>query len=97
MKVKDLLKALLLKSANDAAAHRRTSPGLGGVRGRDERARRGLGLEDTSYANPIGLDDPANYSSARDLAALARLLLGNPRFADSSPPMAGARSAAAVA
>ena len=46
----------------------------------NERAEE-LGLEDTSYANPIGLDDPANYSSARDLAALARLLLSRPRFA----------------
>jgi D-alanyl-D-alanine carboxypeptidase (penicillin-binding protein 5/6) len=40
-----------------------------------------LGLENTSYANPIGLDDPANYSTARDLATLTRLLLGRPRFA----------------
>ena len=46
----------------------------------NERAEE-LGLEDTSYANPIGLDDPGNYSSARDLAALARLLLSRPRFA----------------
>ena len=29
-----------------------------------------LGLDNTSYANPIGLDDPDNYSSARDLATL---------------------------
>jgi len=28
----------------------------------------------------VGLDDPANYSSARDLAALARVLLGEPLF-----------------
>ena len=46
----------------------------------NERAEE-LGLEDTSYANPIGLDDPGNFSSARDLAALARLLLSRPRFA----------------
>jgi D-alanyl-D-alanine carboxypeptidase (penicillin-binding protein 5/6) len=40
-----------------------------------------LGLENTSYANPIGLDDPANYSTAGDLAKLTRLLLERPRFA----------------
>ncbi len=40
-----------------------------------------LGLDDTSYANPIGLDDAANYSTARDLATLTRLLLDKPRFA----------------
>ena len=44
------------------------------------RARE-LGLDDTSYANPIGLDDPGNYSSARDLATLARELMRKPRFA----------------
>jgi D-alanyl-D-alanine carboxypeptidase (penicillin-binding protein 5/6) len=40
-----------------------------------------LGLEHTSYANPIGLDEAGNYSSARDLASLARVLLRRPRFA----------------
>jgi D-alanyl-D-alanine carboxypeptidase (penicillin-binding protein 5/6) len=40
-----------------------------------------LGLDDTSYANPIGLDDPLNYSSARDLSVLARRLLRDRRFA----------------
>jgi D-alanyl-D-alanine carboxypeptidase (penicillin-binding protein 5/6) len=46
----------------------------------NDRARE-LGLDHTSYANPIGLDDPANYSSARDLATIARTLLRNRRFA----------------
>ena len=83
MKVKDLLKALLLESANDAAAT--LARNISGsqeafVAAMNERAEE-LGLEDTSYANPIGLDDPGNYSSARDLAALARLLLSRPRFA----------------
>jgi D-alanyl-D-alanine carboxypeptidase (penicillin-binding protein 5/6) len=40
-----------------------------------------IGLENTSYANPIGLDDPDNYSSAADLATLAARLLRNPTFA----------------
>ena len=31
-----------------------------------------LGLEHTSYANPIGLDEPGNYSSAHDLARTLR-------------------------
>ena len=46
----------------------------------NERARE-LGLDSTSYANPIGFDDPLNYSTARDLAALAVKLLRRPRFA----------------
>ena len=38
------------------------------------RAAAKLGLDDTHYANPIGLDDPGNYSSARDLVDLAAIL-----------------------
>ena len=37
-----------------------------------------LGLADTHYANPIGLDQRGNYSSARDLATLTRRLLRDP-------------------
>jgi D-alanyl-D-alanine carboxypeptidase (penicillin-binding protein 5/6) len=83
MTVADLFTALLLESANDAAVT--LADGIAGstpafVAAMNERARQ-LGLDDTSYANPVGLDDPANYSSARDLAALAVGLLHKPRFA----------------
>ena len=83
MTVEDLLTALLLESANDAAVT--LAKGVAGspeafVREMNRRAV-ALGLRDTSYANPIGLDDPENYSSARDLAALARRLLANREFA----------------
>jgi D-alanyl-D-alanine carboxypeptidase (penicillin-binding protein 5/6) len=82
MTVEDLLEALLLESANDAAVA--LAEGIAGsreafVREMNERAAE-LGLEDTSYANPIGLDDPANYSTARDLADLALILMRRPRF-----------------
>ena len=40
------------------------------VRMMNRRARE-LGLDDTHFSNPIGLDAPANYSSAHDLARLA--------------------------
>ncbi|HZC29290.1 MAG TPA: serine hydrolase [Gaiellaceae bacterium] len=39
-----------------------------------------LGLRDTHFASPSGVIDRANYSSAWDLAALARYALRNPRF-----------------
>jgi serine-type D-Ala-D-Ala carboxypeptidase (penicillin-binding protein 5/6) len=83
MRVSDLLEALLLESANDAAAT--LAVGVSGsvdafVEDMNERAEQ-LGLEDTSYANPIGFDDPLNYSSARDLATLTLELLKKPRFA----------------
>ena len=72
MTVADLLRALLIASANDAAetlaAH------VGGSRAsfvrRMNRRAQQLGLTNTRFANPIGLDEPGNYSTARDLARL---------------------------
>ncbi len=84
MAVRDLLVALLLESANDAAAT--LAAGLDRstrafVADMNRRARE-LGLDDTSYANPIGFDAPGNYSSADDLARLARLLMRDGLFRD---------------
>jgi serine-type D-Ala-D-Ala carboxypeptidase (penicillin-binding protein 5/6) len=83
MTVHDLLEALLLESANDAAVT--LAEGVSGSREAfvdDMNARAAeLGLEHTSYANPIGLDEAGNHSSARDLARLTRVLLRRPRFA----------------
>jgi D-alanyl-D-alanine carboxypeptidase (penicillin-binding protein 5/6) len=80
MKVRDLLRGLLVYSGNDAAMA--LASGVSGstrafVRLMNERARE-LGLKDTHYANPIGLDAPGNYSSARDLARLGLILRTNP-------------------
>ncbi len=83
MRVADLFKALMLESANDAAET--LAEGIAGSRASfvaamNKRAR-ALGLDGTSYANPIGLDDPHNYSTARDLGKLAFDLMQLPRFA----------------
>ena len=40
-----------------------------------------LGLRDTRYANAIGLDDPDNYSTARELATVATELMDNKELA----------------
>jgi D-alanyl-D-alanine carboxypeptidase (penicillin-binding protein 5/6) len=82
MRVGDLLEGLLLESANDAAVT--LAEGISGSRAAfvaemNERAAE-LGLENTSYANPIGFDDPSNYSTARDLADLSVYLMRRPRF-----------------
>ena len=72
MTVADLLRGLLIESANDAAvtlAERVGGSRAAFVRAMNARARE-LGLRDTHYANPIGLDDPNNFSSARDLVRL---------------------------
>jgi D-alanyl-D-alanine carboxypeptidase (penicillin-binding protein 5/6) len=83
MRVSDLFEALMLESANDAAET--LAEGIAGSRAgfiaeMNERAAQ-LGLDDTRYANPIGLDDPSNYSTARDLARLTFDLMQRPRFA----------------
>jgi serine-type D-Ala-D-Ala carboxypeptidase (penicillin-binding protein 5/6) len=82
MKVRDLLVALLLESANDAAVT--LAAGTSGSREqfvREMNARaRSLGLRHTSFANPIGLDAPGNYSSAADLVKLTLRLRRNAFF-----------------
>jgi D-alanyl-D-alanine carboxypeptidase (penicillin-binding protein 5/6) len=81
--VRDLLYGLILRSGNDAAydlalAAAGSEPRF--VRQMNLRAA-ALGLPDTHYANPIGLDEAGNYSSALDLATLTRRLLRIPAFA----------------
>lgn len=79
MSVADLMRALLLESANDAAqtlAVRAAGSVDAFVARMNDRAR-ALGLEGTSFANPIGLDAPGNHSSARDLARIARTVLAD--------------------
>lgn len=83
MAVGDLLRALLLESANDAAVTlaRGVSDSVEAFVDRmNERARK-IGLRGTHYANPIGLDQPGNFSSALDLSRLTRRLLRNDTFA----------------
>jgi D-alanyl-D-alanine carboxypeptidase (penicillin-binding protein 5/6) len=83
LSVRDLLKALMLPSANDAAND--LAVNVGGSRARFVRMMnahaRTLGLDDTHYSTPVGLDSPGNYSSASDLARLAAHLVRNPMLA----------------
>jgi serine-type D-Ala-D-Ala carboxypeptidase (penicillin-binding protein 5/6) len=80
--VEDLLYGLLLESGNDAAVA--LADGVSGSETafveRMNAAAAQLGLDHTHYANPIGLDEPGNYSTARDLTILAERLLRDPRF-----------------
>jgi D-alanyl-D-alanine carboxypeptidase len=41
-----------------------------------------LNLKNTHFANPVGWDDSNNYSSARDITELTRILLRNKTFAE---------------
>lgn len=82
--VRALLYGLLLHSGNDAAvalalAH---SGSVGAfVEAMNGRARE-LGLRDTHFTNPNGLDAPEHYSTALDLARLTRAALQVPAFAE---------------
>lgn len=73
MRVRDLLRAALLPSANDAAATLAVC--VAGSREafveRMNRRAQQLGLRHTHFSTPIGLDDAGNYSTAADLVRLA--------------------------
>lgn len=83
MSVHDLLLALLLPSADDAAEDLAYNVGHHSVArfiGMMNARARELGLTHTHYSTPIGLDTPGNYSSAADVAKLAGYLLTHSRF-----------------
>lgn len=79
--VAELLRAMLIPSANDAAHMLALHVGGGSidrfVELMNEKAR-ALGLADTSFENPHGLDEVGHVSSARDTTALVRYALGVP-------------------
>jgi serine-type D-Ala-D-Ala carboxypeptidase (penicillin-binding protein 5/6) len=79
---RDLVYSLILASANDGAVA--VAEGVSGSVARFvramNRAAADLGLDGTSFANPIGLDEPGNHSTAIDLAELTSVLLEDPFF-----------------
>lgn len=80
--VEQLLYALMLQSANDAALALAEHVGgtVEGFVAMMNRAAERLGLSRTSFASPNGLDD-SGYSTARDLARLTRAAYRIPGFA----------------
>ena len=77
--VQDLLYGLMLRSGNDAAVALAIYCG-GTVQDFVERMNdkaRVLGLQNTHFANPNGLDAPDHYSTARDLAVLTAYAMEN--------------------
>lgn len=80
--LQELLYGLMLSSGNDAAVALAIYCG-GTVEGfaqlMNDKARN-LGLKNTHFVNPNGLDHPDHYSTARDLAVLAAYAMENPIF-----------------
>jgi D-alanyl-D-alanine carboxypeptidase (penicillin-binding protein 5/6) len=83
--VRDLLTAILIPSGTDAAYALAGHVGDGSVENFVEMMNQEaseLGLTNTRFEDPAGLDTTGNYSSARDLATLAREALEYPLFAE---------------
>jgi D-alanyl-D-alanine carboxypeptidase (penicillin-binding protein 5/6) len=83
MSVHDLLLALMLPSADDAAEDLAFNVGHGSISrfiGMMNARARQLGLTHTHYTTPIGLDTAGNYSSASDLVKLASYALQHSRY-----------------
>lgn len=80
--VRDLLHGLIMLSGNDAAVA--LAKAVSGTVPRFvvlmNRTAARLGLDQTGYRNPIGLDAPGHLSTAGDLAKISRVLMGMPRF-----------------
>ncbi len=82
LSLQDVLYGLMLCSGNDAAAC--IAENLGGqtafVRRMNERAQL-LGLSNTHFDNPSGLDGKTHHTTAQELAQLTAAALKNPVFA----------------
>jgi D-alanyl-D-alanine carboxypeptidase (penicillin-binding protein 5/6) len=97
--VHDLLEAALIQSANDAADALAAYVGRGSeqrfVALMNRRARQ-LGLRETHYVRPDGLDAPGHVSSAHDVTLLARMLMHRPLVRQivrmRTAPIAGGRT-----
>ncbi len=82
VQMKDLLNAILVRSANDAcvaAAIHIAGSVEKFVTWMNEKAKE-LGMTNTNFVNPHGLHNPQHYTTARDLLTLTRYALQNPTF-----------------
>ena len=81
LRVRDLLAAALIQSANDSAFALAAGVGGGSVKRFVEMMNAKaaeLGLEGTNYVRPDGLDAPGHVSTARDTFELARIAMQEP-------------------
>lgn len=80
-----LVRSLLVRSANDAATAVAEAVGgtVSGFVAEMNRRALELGMLDTHFENPHGLDSPGHFSTATDLLALAQAAMEVPEFAES--------------
>jgi len=79
-KVEELLKGVAIASANDAvvALGEKIAGSKENFVSMMNQKKEQLGLTNTNFVNPHGLDDENHYSSARDMSIMARELLKYP-------------------
>jgi D-alanyl-D-alanine carboxypeptidase (penicillin-binding protein 5/6) len=82
LKARDLLRAILMRSANDGcvAAAERAAGSVSAFVDRMNAKAAELGATRTHFMNPHGLHDPKHYTTARDLATIARAAMQVPRI-----------------
>ncbi len=82
IQLRNLIYGLMLRSGNDAATAIAEHVG-GSVEGfafmMNKKAKE-LGLDNSQYMNPSGLDEPGHYASSNDMAKLTAYALHNPEF-----------------
>ena len=86
MTVKDLMKGISMASANDATvvlAERIAGSEEAFVKMMNDKAKE-LGLQNTNFVNPTGLDEDNHYSSAYDMALIAIELLKHDKILEFS-------------
>lgn len=80
MTIHNLLRALMMNSANDAAYSLADASGsIDGFVAKMNKKAQSIGLRNTHYNDPAGLDD-GGHSSPRDLAVLFQYALTKPQF-----------------
>ncbi len=80
---RSLLYGMLLNSGNDAAFTIASNypGGLNMFILQMNKKAKDLGLNNTNFQNPAGFDGPEHYSSAFDLAKIAKVAVSNPQIA----------------
>lgn len=81
--LQDLLAAILIRSANDAAmaAAEHVGGGAAGFVALMNAKAQELGMHHSHFENPHGLDEPGHFTTARDMALLTRVALEQSAFA----------------
>lgn len=83
--VQDLLEAMVISSYNDAAyviANAYPYGGYDGFINAMNTKAKTLGMENSKFSNPAGLDDPDNYSTANDVAKLVSAVINRHEVLD---------------